>query len=135
MPSGRPSAADLGQPVYQGIVEAHPAGSPRDAYIREIEAEIDAMDAEALERDGPDALTSGRLLRQTALIAELDPARMGNAFAAWCRAYDWERPELASWLGVTIDQLAAMALYARMDAAVARLYGADTDRLSTVLAG
>ena len=79
-------------------------------------------------------MTSDRLIRQTALVAELDPSGSGSAFAAWCASRGWDRSDLASWLGVTIDQLAAMALLERSDGALTGRFSAATDRLATVLA-
>jgi hypothetical protein len=75
------------------------------------------------------------LLRQAAIGAELHPERIGHAFAAWCRARGWERSDPADWLGVTADQLAAMALLKRDDSGPAERHGANPARLAAVLEG
>lgn len=136
MPDGSFIQAGLDRLVREGILDVAEPGTPEHAAARQaIRDEIDVADAEALGIHGPDALTSARLLWQTALVAELDPDRVGHALAAWCRARGWERSDLASRLGVTIDQLAAMALAERTEAGLARRYGADAERLAAVLAG
>jgi hypothetical protein len=82
-----------------------------------------------------------RLLRPEALKAEGDPESVGYAFGARCRKLGWERADLASWLGVTTDQLAALAIERRgltgcpedgQHSDLAERYGAD--RLAAVLA-
>lgn len=145
MPDGSFSQAELDRLEREGILEVHQPGTPEHAAAREqLREEIEVADAEALAIHGPDALTSDRLLRQMALVCDLDPGRVGHAFAAWCRGRGWERADLASWLGVTIDQLAAMALARRgltgcpedgEHVDLAERYGADADRLAVVLAG
>ncbi len=60
---------------------------------------------------------------------------IGSAFAAWCAAHGWERPGLASWLGVTNDRLAAMALEHRATPNLAERFGADVERFKVVLDG
>lgn len=130
------SAAELERLEAAGIIEVHrPGTSGWHEHARQMADEIAVDDAERLALDGPDTLTSARLLRQTALVAELDPEKLGHAFAAWCASRGWERSDLASWLGVTTDQLAAMALIARLDGHLATRYGADADRLAAVLGG
>jgi hypothetical protein len=94
-----------------------------------------AHDAEMLERDGPDALTGERMMRQAAIGAELDPEFVGHAFAAWCKRRGWERSDLADYLGVTVNQLAAMALVPICQGHLAERYGADPGRLAEVLGG
>jgi hypothetical protein len=44
-----------------------------------MRARLDMADADLREREGPDALTSARLLRQTAIAAEHDPELIGHA--------------------------------------------------------
>src|SRR5215213_1664018 len=106
MPDGSFSAAELARLEAAGIVEVHQPGTPGyEAGRREMREELAYADAELLALEGPDALTSERLLRQTALRLEANPEYLAHAFAAWCRVKGWERPDLASWLGVTIDQL------------------------------
>ena len=145
------SQAELDRLVAEGILEVAEPGTPEHvAARRAMREEIEVADAEALGIHGPDALTSDRLLRQAALVAELDPDRVGYVFAAWCRSHGWERSDLASWLGVTVDRLAAMALepllrawshdvpngqWPTSTADLAERYGADVERLAQVLAG
>ena len=134
MPDGSFSAEELERLEREGIIERIQPGTPEaEAFNREMAARLMAVDAELLRTDGPDALTSDRLLRQEALKAEHDPERVASAFAAWCRSRGWERADLASWLGVTTGQLAAMALHSRSDAGLADRYGADAGRLASVL--
>jgi hypothetical protein len=149
------SADELAQLVDAGVLEVHQPGTPEHVAARQqMRAAIDVADAEALAIHGPDALTSRRLLRQEALKAERDPDRYGSAFAAWCASRGWERSDLASWLCVTTDQLAAMALERRAKLEsqggdgerdwtvvgtplrlLAKRYGVDGDRLAAVVAG
>src|SRR4051812_43039976 len=97
---------DLARLQAEGVLEVHAPGTTEHAAARRAMAEeLAYADAEALALEGPDALTSDRLLRQAAVGAELNPDYLGYAFAAWCRAKGWERSDLASWLGVTTDQL------------------------------
>jgi hypothetical protein len=136
MPDDSFSAAKLARLQDEGIIEIAQPGTPEHAaFDREMAAELEVADAEILALEGPDALTSGRLLRQEALKAELDPERYGHAFAGFCARRGWERSDLASYLGVTLDQLAAMALLARADTRRFERYGADPARLADVLAG
>lgn len=148
------SAAELERLVDGGILEVHQPGTIEHAAAQQaIRDEIEVADAEALSIHGPDAMTSGRLLRQEALKAERDPERYGHAFAGFCASRGWERGDLASWLGVTTDQLAAMALERRAKLErqcvdgqpdwtvvgtplrlLAKRYGVDGDRLGAVLA-
>jgi hypothetical protein len=147
MSDGSFSEAELKRLEAEGIIEIHQAGTPKwRAHTQAIADELEAHDAELLAHEGPDALTSERLLRQTALAVERDPDFVGYAFAAWCAARGWERSDLADYLGVTVSQLAAMAIIARadyrfsMDAngseakSLARQFGADASRLAQVLA-
>src|SRR5687768_7505112 len=107
---------DLARLQAEGILEVHQPGTPGwHEHARKMAEELEVADAEAIAIHGPDALTSARLLRQTALACELDPECVGHAFGAWCRRNGWERSDLASWLGVTVDQLAAMAIERRAD--------------------
>jgi hypothetical protein len=144
-PSGSFSADELARLEAAGIIEAVQPGTPEAAaFDQELLDELEVADAELLALEGPDAFTSARMLRQTALRAELDPERIGYAFAAWCRARGWERSDLAEYLGVTVDQLAAMAIECRADPGypldsglpqhdLAERFGADPDRLTEVL--
>src|SRR5215212_6703936 len=147
MPDGSFSADELARLKASGLIEIATPGTPEAAaFDRELADELEAADAELLALEGPDAFTSARMLRQTALRAELDPERIGHAFAAWCRARGWERTDLANWLGVTVDQLAAMAIERRADPGypldsglpqhdLAERFGADPARLAEVLGG
>jgi hypothetical protein len=152
-PDGSFSAAELARLEREGILEIHQPGTiEHEAARQELRAEIEVADAEALAIHGPDALTSTRLLRQEAIAAERDRERVGWAFAAWCAARGWERSDLAEYLGVTVDQLAAMALerlpkqeWQRTNghlewvtvgvprSVLAERYGADAKRLAAVL--
>lgn len=138
------SAAELQRLQDEGILEVAQPGTPEWHAARQAMAdELAVADAELLGIEGLDALTSERFLRQQAIRAERDPERVGWAFAAWCGARGWERSDLASWLGVTNDQLAAMALERRGVTGCAEdvpqhdlteRFGADPDRLAAVLA-
>jgi len=146
-PDGSFSAAELARMEAAGSIEIAKPGTPAAASVdQELLAELEAADAELLAVEGPDAFTSSRMLRQTALRAELDPQHLGYAFATWCQAHDCERSALADYLGVTVDQLAAMAIERRadpgysLDAGVpqndlAERFGADAGRLADVLGG
>src|SRR5436190_587005 len=115
-PDGSFSLDELAHLEAAGVIEIQQPGTPEAAaFDQAIADELASYDAELLKREGPDALTSGRYLRQTALGAERDPERVGYALAAFCRARGWERSDLADWLGITIDQLAALALERRAD--------------------
>jgi hypothetical protein len=139
------SAAELERLQAEGVIEVVQPGTPEaSAFDQELANELEAADAELLAREGPDAFTSARMLRQTALTAERDPERVGHAFAAWCERRGLERSDLAEYLGVTLDQLAAMAIERRadpgypLDAGVpqhdlAERFGADPGRLAEVL--
>lgn len=125
---------DLAAELAAGRIEIAQPGTPEHAaFEREMVEELAYADAELLALDGPDALTSDRLLRQSALVAERNPDLLGHAFAAWCRRRGWERRDLADWLGVTADQLAAMALVPACQGHLAERYGASAERLAAVL--
>lgn len=142
---------DLARLQAEGVLEVHQPGTPEHAAARRaIRDELAYADAEALALEGPDALTSTRLLRQAAIGAELDPERYGSVFATFCARHGWERADLASYLGVTADKLAAMALelLPRQEwqggvvatigtplGILARRYAVDVDRLVSVLTG
>ena len=81
------------------------------------------------------APTSERLLRQTALSLESSPEHLAHVFATWCQARGWERSDLACFVGIATDQLAAMALVPTCQAHEAGKYGADPARLAAVLDG
>lgn len=134
VPDGSFSAAELARLEAEGAIEIHQPGTLGYATAHEALAEqLRDVDAELRAREGPDAVTSDRLLRTEAIAAEQDPALVGHAFAAWCASRGWERSDLASWLGVTVDQLAAMALEPRRAGRLAERFGADARRLGAVL--
>jgi hypothetical protein len=127
---------DLAAELAAGNIEIVQPGTPEaDAFDLEMAEQLPEYDARMLAEEGPDALTSARHLRQAALIAERNPDLLGHALAAWCRARGWERADLADFLGVTVDQLAAMALVPTCQAHLAERYGADASKLATVLDG
>jgi hypothetical protein len=137
---------DLAALEAAGAIEIHAPGTPAaDAFHRDRLAQLAAVDAELVARDGPEAMTSDRLLRQAALTAEHDPAFVGHRLAACCRSRGWERSDLASWLGLTIDQLAALSIESTPGSpnpggtphasTLAARFGADPARLAAVLGG
>ena len=144
-PDGSFSTDELARLEAAGIIEIAKPEAPAAAAIdQELLDELEAADAELLKVEGPGALTSTRMLRQTALRAELDPQYLGHAFAAWRQAHGQERSDLATYLGVPVDQLAAMAIERRADPGypvdaglpqldLAERFGADPARLTEVL--
>ena len=96
-----------------------------------------------IKRRGPDALTSDRQLRQAMLAAERDPGTIAHALLLARRQLGYDHAELARWLGITTDRLAALALEPRPGPAapafvdqvreLARRYGADPGRLTDAL--
>jgi hypothetical protein len=136
MPDGSFSAAELMRLQAEGNLDVHEPGTPgHEAGRREMADELAYADAELLALEGPDALTSARLLRQTALSLASSPEHLAHAFGEWCAFRGWEWPDLADFLGVTVDQLAAMALVPTCQAHLAERYGADPSKLATVLGG
>jgi hypothetical protein len=137
-PDGSFSAAELARLEAEGIIEIIQPGTPEAAELdRAMAAQVDAHNAVMLETEGPDALTTDRAFRMEAIAAEQDPEMVAYAFAAWCQRRGWERSDLADWLGVSADRLAALALHDRpMDAGteLARRFGADAGRRAAVLA-
>ena len=115
-----------------------------EAFDREMAAALAAHDDELRAREGPDAVTSNRLLRMAALTAESDPAFVGSVFAAFRERRGLAPADLAAWLGVDADQLAALAVGPRPDRTsatfadevrtLAAQYGAEVGRLYEVLA-
>jgi hypothetical protein len=138
-------AVDLVALEAAGIVEIHAPGSPEEAaFHQDMLAQLADVDADLLARDGPDAMTSDRMLRQAALRAEHDPSFVGHALAAWCRSRGWERSDLADWLGISTTALAALALEHIADPGypfdagvpqrnLSERYGIDARRLTQVL--
>jgi hypothetical protein len=144
-PDGSFSAAELSRLEGEGIIEIHEPGSPgARQHAQEMRAQLQAVDEDLRRREGPDAVTSDRLLRQAAIAAEQDPGRIGHALASFCRRRGWERSDLADWLGLSLDRYAALALERRglhgcpgddssPQVDLAERYGADPARLAAVL--
>src|SRR3954447_55485 len=106
-PDGSFSAAELERLQAEGVIEMiEPGTTEAAAFDQQLADELEAADAELLASEGPDAFTSTRMLRQTALTTERDPERIAYAFAAWCRTRGLERSDLAEYLDITVDQLA-----------------------------
>jgi hypothetical protein len=116
-----------------------------DAFDREMAAQLQEVDAELVAREGSDALTSDRLLRQVALTAERDPSFLASALAGFRERRGLDPNGLAAWLGIGPDRLAALALYRRPDpasdqfaadvAAISERFGVQEGRLAEALAG
>ncbi len=137
--------AELQAMEAAGDIEIVQPGMPEaEAWDRAMAAQLAEHDRELVEREGPDALTSDRLLRQAALIAEQDPTTIGHALLVARRQLGYDHAELARWLGVGPNQLAALAITPRPDPSVptfaedvralAERYGADPGRLAEALA-
>jgi hypothetical protein len=136
MPDGSFSEEYIRRLEAEGIIEIARPGTPEwEAALDEMAEQLDAEDAERLALDGPDALTSDRMLRQTALVLERDPESVAYALAAWCQSHGWTRSDLASWLGLTIDGYAALALELRAADDIVDRHAVDPERLAAVLAG
>jgi len=113
------------------------------AFAVELAGQLDGSNAELIARDGPDAMTSVRLLRQAGLLAEGDPGTVAGALASYRERLGFDHAGLAAWLGVNATQLAALGLCARPDPAspafidivgeLTRRYGADAGRLAEAL--
>ena len=125
-------------------IELPTPGMPEAAASRrEMGDQLAAYDADLVPREGPDALTSDRQLRQAALAAEQDPALAASALAARRAALVTDHAGLATWLGVTPNGLAAIGLEPRPDPSapafadrvrrLADLFGADPGRLADAL--
>ena len=146
---------DLAALEAAGLVEIHMPGSPEEAaFHREMLAQLAAVDAETLERDGPDALTSARAFRLSQFKlaqaiereaeirhAEQDSDRIGFVLAAFRSQRGWSREQLADWLGITPDDFARLATEIRPRAVqyvpepineVADRHGAHRERLYEV---
>src|SRR4051812_15454662 len=90
-PSGF-TMAELQDLADAGVIEIVQPGTPEAAaFDREMAEQLANADEDLRQREGPDALTSDRLLRQAAIAAEQEPERVGYAFATWCSSHDWER--------------------------------------------
>ena len=136
--------ADLQAMEAAGDIEIIQPGTPEaEAFDREMADRLAEHDRELLEREGPDALTSGRLLRQTALVAEQDAFYIAHALASYRERLGFDQAGLAQWLGVGPNQLAALAIKPRPDPStpafadevqtLAERYGADPGRLAEAL--
>ncbi len=127
-----------------GEIEIIQPGTPEaEAFDRAMVEQLAEHDRDLLEREGPDALTSGRLLRQTALAAEQDAFYIAHALASYRERLGYDQAGLAQWLGVGPNQLAALAIRPRPDPssptfaddvqALADRYSADPGRLAEAL--
>ncbi len=127
-----------------GDIEIIEPGTPEAAaFDREMIDQLDEYNASLIEREGPDALTSDRQLRQAALAAEQDPYYVGHALAAYRERIGADHAGLATWLHVTPSQLAALAIQPRPDPSgatfadqirhLAERFGADPGRLADAL--
>ena len=65
-------------------------------------------------------MISDQQLRQTTPTAEQDPTTIGHALARYRDARGWSRDELAAWLGVDPNRLAALAIQPRPDPALVK---------------
>lgn len=120
------------------IVRAHTPEAA--AFDREMAAQLAEYDRDLVAREGPDALTSDRQLRQA---AEQDAGLVASALASYRERLGLDRAGLAWWLGIGPDRLAALALSTRPDPTSATFaerigqladhYGADPGRLAEVL--
>ncbi len=136
--------AELQAMEAAGDIEIIQPGTPEaEAWDRAMAEQLAEHDRELVEREGPDALTSDRLLRQAALAAEQDPTTIGCALLIARRQLGYDHAELARWLGVGPNQLAALVITPRPDPsaptfadavqALAKRYGADPGRLVEAL--
>ena len=127
-----------------GEIEIIQPGTPEaEAFDRAMVEQLAEHDRDLLRREGPDALTSGRLLRQTALAAEQDAFYIAHALASYRERLGFDQAGLARWLGIGPNQLAALAIKPRPDPsaptfaddvqALADRYGADPGRLAEAL--
>ena len=143
-PEGTYSLADLEAMAAAGDIELAMPGTPEaDAFDRRMAEQLAEYDRELLERDGPDALTSERLVRQMALAAERDPGTVGHALLVARRQLGYDHAELARWLGIDANRLALLAIKPRPDPSapifatwvhqLAERYGADPGRLAEAL--
>ena len=142
--AGTYSLAELEAMAAAGEIELIDAGIPEtSAFDREMVAELDAYNADLVAREGPDALTSDRQLRQAALAAEGDPGTIAHALVTARRQLVTDHAGLASWLRINADRLAALALEPRPDPSapafadqvrrLAERFEADPDRLVDAL--
>jgi hypothetical protein len=135
--AGAFSLADLEALQAAGVIEIHDSESPdADAFDVAMVIDLDVTDGGHAGGEGLDALTSARLLQQTALAAESHAALVGSVLAAHRGRERWTREQLADWLGLSFDGLALLALEPR-DADVdvlAERYGLNRGRLAQALA-
>ena len=142
---GTYSLADLQAMEAAGDVDlAMPGTDGATARDRAIRDQLVAYDADLVAREGPDAATSDRQLRRAALAAEHDPGTVAHALLIARRQLGYDHAELANWLGIGTDRLAALALEPQPDPSaptladwvrrLAERSGADVDRLTDALA-
>jgi hypothetical protein len=122
-----PTPADLEALEGAGVFSVARPGTPEaDDFDAAIGEDLAAFDAEMIEREGPDALTSDRALRLSTFkqqqaaerLAELQHAEqdddlVGYVLATFRRQRDWTREQLADWLGIAVDDLTRMAVERR----------------------
>ena len=73
--------------------------------------------------------------------AETDPTLLGSILASYRARYAWNRHALARWLGITFEELAALArepladppISPNVSLALAERYSADARRLAMIL--
>jgi len=127
-----------------GDIDASRPGTPEvAAFDREMTADLDEYNREIMPRDGPDAPTGDRLLRQAGLLAERDPNTVAAGPAGYRARLRLDHAGLAAWPGITPTQLAALGLCARPDPSspafvdvvgeFGRRYGVDPGRLAEAL--
>ena len=108
---GTHTRLDLEALKAAGDVEIIRPGTPEAAAeLHAMRVQLHRHDRALVARDGPEAMTSVRLLRQAAIAAEARPGTIGHALARYREDRGWTRADLADWLGVTTTTLAAMAL-------------------------
>ncbi len=117
--------------------------APAAALDRTMIDQLDTDHAGLIAQDGPDAVTSDRLLRHVATLAERDPGTVAATLASYRKQLGLDHVGLAGWLGMNPTQLTTLGLCARPDQAspafadlveeLARRYGADTGRLAEAL--
>ena len=98
----------------------------RDHDDPALAEDLDAFDANLIEKEGPDALTSDRAIRlaqfhveqkakRLAALehAERDDDRVGYVLTTFRSQRGWSREQLADWLGVGLDDFGRLAITTR----------------------
>jgi hypothetical protein len=118
---------DLDAAEAAGALSYAAPGTPEaEAFDLAMADELDALDAEFLAREGPDALTSDRAFRMAQFkqqqaaerqrelaAAEQDDNRVGHVLATFRAQRGWSAETLADWLGVSADDLVRLAAEVR----------------------